>query len=379
MAAGSELREAAAAFRPEGRTCPIEVLGAGNINETYLVRSAQGPLVLQKINDRVFAEPRRVADNFARVTAHLRQKQRDQGLVFLTAEPVRTLAGDLCYLDKLGGLWRGQTYLAGVLPAAPCLAGVSQVERAGRTLARFHCLTADLDVSQLAEPLPGFHHLPGYMAELERVLAGEPPKLGDAGRFCLETIDRIRPGASLLEDARKAGVLTVQPIHGDPKIDNFIFTETGVDGMLDFDTVGGGLIHYDLGDCLRSCCNRSGEKGSDPSTVAFDLDYCRLLLEGYFSAGPLLAERQYSLIYEAASLISFELGVRFFTDHLRGNTYFRVASDGENLIRAVRQFRLVEDIAAKEREIRRIIATAARRQPESSLAGRNGPGAMPGR
>ena len=361
MESAVELREAAAAFCRDGRTCEIERLGEGNINDTFLVRSVTAGFVLQKINARVFPEPRRIIENFARITRHFLEKQREHGLSFLMAEPVRTLGGALFHLDREGSFWRGQSYLAGA-PAAN-LSGECQVMRAGKTLACFHSLAADLDVAQLAEPLPGFHNLPGYMQEFDQVLGRNTRELDEPGRFCLGTINRIRPQTTLLEDAKKAGILTVQPIHGDPKIDNFIFAESGApDGMLDFDTVGGGLIHYDLGDCLRSCCNRAGEKGSDPSAVSFDLKYCRSFLEGYFSGGSFLGEAQRNLIFEAVHLIAFELGVRFFTDHLRGNTYFRVASDGENLARAVRQFRLVEDIAAKERDIRRIIAAAARRQ-----------------
>jgi len=357
-------REAAAAFCRDGGRCRVERLGEGNINDTFLVTSATGCFVLQRINARVFPEPRRVIENFARITHHFDEKQRERGVSFLMALPVRTLDGPLFYLDSEGSFWRGQSYLTGA--PATNLSGESQVMRAGKTLARFHSLAADLDVAQLAEPLPGFHNLPGYMQEFDCILRGNPRELGElaeAGRFCLKTIDRIRPRTTLLEDAKQAGILTVQPIHGDPKIDNFIFSESGVpDGMLDFDTVGGGLVHYDLGDCQRSCCNRAGEKGSDPSVVSFDLRYCRSLLEGYFSGGFPLGEAQRTLIFEAVYLIAFELGVRFFTDHLRGNTYFRVASDGENLARAVRQFRLVEDIEAKELEIRGAIAAAAHRQ-----------------
>ncbi len=359
-----ELREVAATFCRDGRICPIERLGEGNINDTYLVRSADATLVLQNINAEVFPEPRRVIDNFVRITGHLKKKQKETGLIFLIAEPVRTLTGELYHRDSRGGFWRGQTYLAG------SHAGNSSQEnwfvRVGRTLGRFHLLAADLDVAQLAEPLPGFHHLPGYMDEFDLIVAKKPREMDADGRYCLESIARVRPMTNILDDARAAGILAVQPFHGDPKIDNFIFSASG-DGMLDFDTVGGGLIHYDLGDCLRSCCNRAGEKGRDASAVSFDLTCCRALLEGYFSGGVFLAEKQRNLIFEAVYLITFELGVRFFTDHLRGNSYFRVAKDGDNLARAVRQFRLAENIAAKEQEIRRILSEAGNQKPDASL------------
>lgn len=351
-------REAVAAFCREEGNCRARRLGEGNINDTFLVTGASACFVLQRINARVFPRPLSVIENFARISRHLLAKQRACGLGLVVAEPVPTRDGALFYLDSEGSYWRGQSYLAG--GPAVRLSGVDQVRRAGQTLARFHDLAADLEVAQLAEPLPGFHDLPGYLREFDRVLAETESKMTEAERSCRQTIDRMRPRASRLEEARQAGILIAQPIHGDPKIDNFIFSGPGrPDGMLDFDTVAGGLVHYDLGDCLRSGCNRAGEKGGEPAAVAFDLEYCRAFLDGYFAGGTLPGEAQRDLIFEAVHLIAFELGVRFFTDHLRGNTYFRVARAGENLARASRQFRLVEDIAAKEREIRRLVSVAA--------------------
>ncbi len=169
--------------------------------------------------------------------------------------------------------------------------------------------------------------------------------------FCLATIDRYRPQAATLVSARDAGILTVQPIHGDPKVDNFIFDDQGeVLGLLDLDTVAMGLLHYDLGDCLRSCCNRGGEAGSNDMPITFDLSFCQALLDGYF-CGPekLLSKEQRGFIFDGVLLICFELGVRFFTDHLRGNPYFKVQQDGDNLLRAVNQFRLADNIAEGKR------------------------------
>jgi Ser/Thr protein kinase RdoA (MazF antagonist) len=354
MTGTGDPREAAARFCRDAGTCRIEPLGSGNINDTFVVHSSAGPFVLQKINGSVFPEPLRVIRNFEKITRHLLDGRQKRGIAFQTAEPVRTLTGELFSRDCRGEFWRGQTCLA--TPDRHNLSGLERIGRAGRTLALFHLLAADLDVAILEEPLPGFHNLPGYMAEFDRVLTVQRRMSGKEIDYCLESIERIRPQTTLLEDAEKAGILMIQPIHGDPKIDNFIFGDPGeADGMMDFDTVGAGLIHYDLGDCLRSCCNRAGESGQGTESVSLDLEYCRALLDGYISCAPqLLDGRQRGYIFEAVLLIAFELGLRFFTDHLRGNRYFKTAYEGENLQRAVRQFQLVADIAGKEKEIRLI-------------------------
>ncbi len=352
-------RRAAAAFCRDGASCPLSPLGCGNINDTFLVESAVGPFVLQRINCRVFPQPLRVINNFAKITGHLNGRRCQGDKEFCTALPVPTLAGVLFFLDAEGEYWRGQTYLA----HATChtLTNPGQALQIGRALASFHVLVADLEVQCLEDPLPDFHNLPRYLQEFDQLRARSQKGRDAACHYCFAAIDHDRQGATALEAAKDAGLLSIQAIHGDPKIDNFLFDDQGLArGMLDLDTVGAGIVHYDLGDCLRSCCNRAGESGADGLEVSFDMEICRALLAGYFSLPqPLPSTGQQAYIFEAILAITFELGVRFCTDHLRGNTYFKVRRDGDNLLRAVHQFRLVEDIMRKEDAIRRLVGQVA--------------------
>jgi Ser/Thr protein kinase RdoA (MazF antagonist) len=354
MKSVADLRQAAAAFCPDGATCPVSPLGSGNINDTFLVDSVGSSFVLQRINRQVFPEPLRVINNFAKVTHHLRGRQRLTDTPFRTALPVPTLAGTLSFSDADGEYWRGQTYL----PHTSCktLTGQDQVFQIGLALASFHNLVTDLDVQSLEDPLPGFHNLLKYLCDFDRLSSKTPKEMNAACRYCLQAIRQGRQRATILEAKKNAGFFTIQAIHGDPKIDNFLFDDKGLaNGILDLDTVGAGIIHYDLGDCLRSCCNRAGENGADGLEVFFDMEICRTLLAGYFSLPQqLLSAGERAAIFDAVLAITFELGLRFFTDHLRGNTYFKVRQDGENLVRAERQFRLVEDIIRREEEIRHL-------------------------
>lgn len=341
-----------AAFCGDAASRTVTSLGCGNINDTFLVRETVAAFVLQKINSDVFPDPPRVIENFQKITAHLQRKSDGGQERLQVASPVPTLDNHPWYRDDTGAFWRGQTYL----PHVSCrgLTGPAQARRVGQMLARFHRLAADLDVRALRDPLPGFHNLPGYLHDYDQAVRTIKIPGGEESALCLATIECYRPQATTLEDARQAGILVLQPIHGDPKIDNFIFNEEGeVLGLLDLDTVAMGLVHHDLGDCLRSCCNRMGETGADVSSITFDLQLCRALLDGYFS-GPnqVLNKTQREYIFAGLLLISFELGLRFFTDHLQGNRYFKVRREDENLLRAVGQFRLANDIAGKEEDIR---------------------------
>jgi hypothetical protein len=346
------LNEVLAQFCIDPTTCTARSLGCGNINDTYLVRSGSDTFVLQRISSGVFPDPLRVIENFHKITNHLSQKRAGSREKLQVSSPVFTLGNRLFYRDSKGDFWRGQTYLKH--KSCQVVSGPDQAFQVGKALATFHRLVGDLDMQGFLDPLPGFHALPRYLKDYDREIQGVKREASEDFHFCLATIDRYRKRAAVLEGAKQAGILSTQPIHGDPKVDNFLFGEQGdVIGLLDLDTVATGLVHYDLGDCLRSCCNRVGEAGRDVSSVSFDMDFCRALLGGYFSGSDkLLAKEQRGYIFDGILLICFELGLRFFTDHLRGNPYFKVEQEGDNLLRAVNQFRLADDIAEKEQEIR---------------------------
>jgi len=166
----------------------------------------------------------------------------------------------------------------------------------------------------------------------------------------------------MLEDALEAGRLVPRIIHGDPKVNNILLdSRTGeAVAMIDLDTVKPGLLHYDLGDCLRSSCNPAGEEPEDLGAVSFDLDLARAVLEGYMAtAGAVLGPDDLELIPGSARLLPFELGLRFLTDHLEGDTYFRVAHRGQNLRRALVQFKLAEQAAARHDALADIVRSLA--------------------
>jgi Ser/Thr protein kinase RdoA (MazF antagonist) len=182
--------------------------------------------------------------------------------------------------------------------------------------------------------------------------------------YCLQFIDRRKNWAYVLENAQMQERLCLRPIHGDPKVNNvMIDTSTGKGiSIIDLDTVKPGLVHYDIGDCLRSGCNALGEETEDWEAVTFDMDICQSLLNGYLSvASYFLTESDYIYIYDAIRLIAFELGLRFFTDYLAGNVYFKVKHPEHNLVRALVQFKLTESIEMQESAIREVISSFSNR------------------
>lgn len=239
----------------------------------------------------------------------------------------------------------------------------TQARELGEGLGLFHHLISDLPVEQLADTLEGFHVTPRYLEAYHRALVHTQVPADAQTATCMAFIREREGFAAVLEQARARGELPLRPIHGDPKINNVMLDRR--DGravaLIDLDTVKPGLVHYDIGDCLRSCCNRLGEETRDLQAVAFDLDLAAAILEGYFAvARDFLSAAEVRYIPDAARLISFELGLRFFTDHLNGNTYFRTDRPDHNLERALVQFQLTASLEAQLPQLRTLVEELAR-------------------
>lgn len=372
-------REALAAiagrFRIPGRVVGVEPLGNGNVNATYRVTvapqgSAAEPaggatglrFVLQRINGHVFRRPDLVMRNLQALGEHLEQRPERlttgaDGRRWEVPRLVPVSGSEDPWVEQDGACWRLLTHLEN----AHCRDVIDDpaiAREVGWGLGRFHHLIHDLPSARLADTLEGFHVTPGYLRTFHRVkaesTAATSPALEEALAFVAE-----REGiCSLLEDARASGRLKERPIHGDPKVNN-VMLDAGTGqaiGMVDLDTVKPGLIQTDIGDCLRSGCNRLGEETTDLEAVRFDTGLCAALLEGYMAAaGPMLEPADRELIADATRLIAFELGLRFLTDHLAGNVYFRADDPEHNLRRARVQFRLTRSIEEQEATIRSIV------------------------
>lgn len=325
----------------------ISPLGNGLINDTYLVATPSTPFVLQRINRAVFPEPEQIMSNLARLNQHIAQKT-DASVKLQIPEILTTADNESFYRDKNGDCWRALSFIADT-ESIETIGAIGDAEQVGFALGHFHRLLSDLNPLQLHDTLPGFHITPDYLKHYQHI-ARQPVNAED--RYCADFIARLQPIADDLEAAVQQGLLSLRIIHGDPKLNNFLFNQHSkkIVSLIDLDTVKPGLPHYDIGDCLRSCCYTA-----DP--VRFDLDICTALLKSYLSeVDAFFTEYDYHYLYPAIRLIPFELGLRFYTDYLAGNRYFKVAEPEQNLQRAINQFRLCENIMAQESLLKRLVS-----------------------
>jgi Ser/Thr protein kinase RdoA (MazF antagonist) len=210
----------------------------------------------------------------------------------------------------------------------------------------------------LADTLEGFHITPRYLQGYDQVFSHNGHNSGPEVKHCLRFVEERRQFATVLERAREQGRLKLRPVHGDPKVNNVMIEETTgrALSLVDLDTVKPGLVHYDIGDCMRSGCNPLGEETENWESVYFDPEIGAAILEGYLTqARHFLTAADYEYLFDSIRLITFELGVRFFTDYLAGDVYFKVRYPQHNLQRALVQFKLTESIESHEADIRHII------------------------
>ena len=378
-------------FAVDGAVSSVEPLGNGNINATYLVCTSEGcRYVLQRLNTAVFSQPERVMANLEQLSRHCASRlsavspQRDIGQgqpaqrppwqvptpVPLREGPTAATPFSTLLRHDDGGAWRLLTFVDGA-HSVDQLEDPDQAMEVGRALGRFHALIHDLPADQLADTLEGFHITPGYYASYQQLLAAGTAtglqldqaiaeRLNDPrAQWCCRFIAEREDLVPVLEQAKQQGRLQLRPIHGDPKVNNVMLcSSTGCCvAMVDLDTVKPGLVHYDIGDALRSGCNPAGEECTDLGAVRFDLDLARAMLQGYLQeAHSWLTPADLEHLYDAIRLLPFELGLRFFSDHLAGDVYFKVSSHGQNLERALVQFTLAASIEHQEPQIRALIA-----------------------
>jgi Ser/Thr protein kinase RdoA (MazF antagonist) len=340
-------------------------LARGNINDTFIVTLDGAPekhFVLQRINTGVFYEPQLIMRNMRLAASHIRTRLEHAApgtdLRFEVPRVLLTENGSDHWMGSDGSFWRAMSFIEGAR-SFDTIQNADHAREVGFAVGIFHSLLDDLPPGMLTDTLKGFHITPLYLQHYDHILSekygtNKSPEMA----YCLNFVSRRRAWANVLEVAKSEGKLVPRTIHGDPKVDNIMIDDsTGrAVGIVDLDTVRPGLVHYDIGDCLRSGCNPAGEGAERPEDVYFDTDLCRAVLEGYLSAaGRFLAENDFDYFYDSIRLITFELGLRFFTDYLEGDVYFRVKRKEHNLVRALLQFKLTESIEAQEKTIRAII------------------------
>jgi hypothetical protein len=333
-----------------------ELIGDGNIHQTWSIESEQQKIILQQINHNVFSDIQSLMKNISLVTEYSALKAREKALDgWIVPELLPTLKGDNVYIENDGTIWRAYQKITHST-AFQKLSSSVQAEETGKALAFFYLSTEGFTSENLNTTLPNFHNTPHYFERFLNVVSNHK-RIED--QTIVESIESILKEEELvytLFNLNQRGDLPQRVIHGDPKISNFLFDSSTLKAksLIDLDTMQANSILYDIGDCLRSACNPAGEDCIDPAVVCFHLDYAEKILRGFFTSGIELNEAEKTHIPLAVKTITLELAIRFLTDHLEGNPYFNVDYEFQNLDRAINQMALFKDIKMKEPNLIRL-------------------------
>ena len=359
-----ELLHISKQFQIYGEIMHAETFKIGHINETYSATYDQGGTrvryIHQKINKHVFKHPAALMKNLQRVTAHIRRKLEAEGAADITRRSlvlIPTREGQSYYLNGEGDYWRtfvfverAKTFEAVQTPA--------QAYEAGRAFGEFQLHLVDLPGERLLETIPDFHHTRKRFLAFQD--AAEQDRLNRA-KEARHEIEFARKHEGIVEgilDAMAKGRVPERVTHNDTKFNNVMLdTQTGkAVCVVDLDTVMPGCALYDFGDMVRTTTSPTLEDERDLSKVKLHMPMFKQLAAGYLSmAGQFLTQAERELIPFSGKLITFEIGLRFLTDFLSGDTYFRIHRPGHNLDRCRTQFKLVESVIRQEAAMRKCL------------------------
>lgn len=351
-------------FGISGELTNFSKFGNGNINGTYILEFNQDgkaeKYILQRINTEVFKNPFELMHNLVSVTNHIKQYYSAKGIDSSrrTLDYLPCDDGKYCFLDESERCWRIYKFIDDVY-TCETVNSTDVFCEAGRAFGEFQNILSSFDVSVLFDPIPDFHNtakrFEAFKQAMQNDCAGRLSSVKNEVDFVLAR----ESDTHILTDLIAANKIPLRVTHNDTKLNNILFDKTTNEGIciIDLDTVMTGLSLYDFGDSIRSGANKTAEDDPNTDNVGIDLSLYEAFVSGFLSsAGKALTEIEKEYLPFSAKLLTFECGMRFLTDYLNGDTYFRIAYPEHNLDRCRNQFKLVEDIENNMEAMKKITA-----------------------
>lgn len=360
----SGIEEVCTHFQILGDFKDAQRYGNGHINDTYVVTYNQSGrdirYLLQRINHQIFKSPPALMGNIERATRHIRQKLeflKEGDLSRKTLTLIPALDGQYYFQDIDANYWRIYLFVEGAR-TYDTVESTSQAFEVGRAFGKFQLLLSDLPADLFHVTIPDFHHTP---KRFENLLKAIEEDRANRARGVRQEIDFALKRQSIvgkLVDLHSAGKIPERVVHNDTKLNNVMLDNATGEGIcvIDLDTLMPGLSLYDFGDMVRTSTNAGAEDETDLSKVYFKTDFFESLARGYLEAADtLLNPVEKSLLPFSGKLITFEIGLRFLTDYLNGDVYFKIKRPEHNRDRSRTQFKLVSCIEEKEEDLCRLV------------------------
>lgn len=351
-------------FNYEGKFSHIVPYGSGHINDTFAVTciKANGEnirYILQRINTNIFKEPEKLMENIENVTTFLKDKIKISGgnPKRETLNLIHTINGKTFYVSSSGEYWRSYVFIEGA-QTYQVVENLTHFYNAGKALGNFEQLLADFPAEKLHETIVDFHNTrKRYITFLEALSLDKMNRAKDIKKEIDFVLNHEEETFTLI-NLFKEGKLPLRVTHNDTKFNNVMIDDITGDGIciIDLDTIMPGLSLYDFGDSIRSGANPAEEDERDLSRVCMDLKLFEHFTHGFLDGtNHSLTKVELEYLPFAAKIMTFECGIRFLTDHLNGDTYFKIHRENHNLDRARTQFKMVKDMEEKFNEMKAIV------------------------
>ncbi len=337
----------------------ISPYGNGHINDTYISES-NPRYILQRINSSVFKNPEQVMENILNITEFLRKKVIETGgdPERETLNVVKTINGEILYKTDDGEYFRMYKFIEGSksydIPESPAM-----LYQAAKAFGRFQKLLSDYPADSLYETIKDFHNTRKRFENLRKAVEADKCGRCKSVEKEIEFAFAREKEVGIVVDAIADGSIPLRVTHNDTKLNNVMLDEKTGDGVcvIDLDTVMPGSLLYDFGDALRFGASSGAEDEQDLDKIWFDLEMFEAFTKGFLEeVGGSLTETERKLLAFSAKIMTYECGIRFLTDYLEGDTYFKIHRENHNLDRCRTQFKLVADMEKKMDEMNSIIA-----------------------
>ena len=359
---GYNLKEIYNSFKTDGSFLNGEPFGSGHIHDTFLIKTLEDDkddYILQRLNNKIFKNIPELQHNIERVTVHLRNKLKDIPGSDIKRECLRLIPsreGKSWIIDKEGNYWRMYIFISNHR-SYNLVDSPDKAYEGGKAIGRFQAMLSDMPGDPLFETIPWFHNIEKRLQTFNLKISENPVgRVGSVGEEIEQVLQRAEKMKIILKLGSE-GKIPLRITHNDTKFNNILLDENDKAlCVIDLDTVMPGYVHYDFGDAIRTAANTASEDEQDLSKIKMDINLFKAYSEGYLSeTGDTLNDVEKEYLAFAPILITYTIAVRFLTDYIDGDNYFKIHHKLHNLQRAKAQLRLVLSMEEQYETMKAII------------------------
>lgn len=348
-------------FKCSAKGNDVQAYGSGHINDSFLVKNLapeETDYLLQRINNSIFSDVEALTGNMLRVTQHLKEKVLSQH-----GDPLKevmtlipTVNNQYYYRDSGGNYWRMLHFLKDTR-SYDMVSTAKQAYQGGKAFGKFQSMLADFPSEELFEVIPDFHNIEFRLTQLKEAVASN---LGDRLETVTEELELVKAHADAILYFQQTETLSTLPkrvTHNDTKFNNVLLDQDDeAQCVIDLETVMQGYVAYDFGDAIRTIINTAAEDEADLEKIQLNMPLFQAYTRGYLeSAANFLTDQEVQSLVKGVLLFPYMQGVRFLTDYLNGDTYYKIKFPDHNLQRTRAQFRLFRNLYNKAAELQEII------------------------